>query len=632
MRSSFVAGVVVTAIFSWLLVPVRTSSQCSSSITHPASSSSSLQQQQFLYLANNTCLSCPVSCSSCLSTVDDISYPCSSCQDALGFVPNPRSPLSAGGTCSACSTLGLMTSYGSRRLRLKPASSGASTGGASSPSTADGIPLEGRLEVFYSGQWWSVCDDGWTLTNTDVVCRELNLGRGAAFTRQYDATAVSTSSSSGSSSSSSSQLNSVPKIGFDDVTCDISDSSFFSCREISFAVRRADCESYETIGVRCSGPAVNNTCTVDCPIGQFMAAGGQCIDCPTSLSGCLSCEAVVAVGGGGSGSSSNSSVARCVACESPNWLLIVDVLSSSTVSSCVSKCPAGQFGNSSTGTCQKCQTPCLTCVSSAVQQQESVRCTSCVTAAMALFDGHCVDRCPSGTFLLNITGNAAVCVSHCPDYFYGDLGGQCRRCSAECLTCFGRPTNCTICAVSSYVMMTTRIDDVSSLTSSCLPNCPSEYYAAADQHCRRCIDDRCSTCYPGGLYCSSCSNQSDVIEMGRCVERCSRGLHVSGGLLQPSQCLPTCDEGFYTDLTISAQCLPCSALCIRCLSATLCVACQSGYFVDTVTGQCVERCPSQTVALGLQYSGTPSIVVRNVGGLTPLDGIVEVFLEGLSEL
>ena len=90
------------------------------------------------------------------------------------------------------------------------------------------------MEIYYNGEWGTVCDNGWSSTDAGVVCRQLGFG-------PY-----------GSSYSGSYFGQGTGPIWLDSVTCVGSESTLASCGHLGVNIKRS-CSHREDAAVRCYG-------------------------------------------------------------------------------------------------------------------------------------------------------------------------------------------------------------------------------------------------------------------------------------------------------------------------------------------------------------------------------------------
>ena len=89
----------------------------------------------------------------------------------------------------------------------------------------------GRVEIFYNGNWGTVCDDDWDINDARVVCRQLGFS---------DAVSAPGSARFGAGSG---------HIWLDDVRCSGSESSIINCQHRGWGVE--NCGHHEDASVIC---------------------------------------------------------------------------------------------------------------------------------------------------------------------------------------------------------------------------------------------------------------------------------------------------------------------------------------------------------------------------------------------
>ena len=494
-----------------------------------------------------------------------------------------------GGACQACADTGWFESAGGGgRFRLNLVGA----------HREEGYEMEGRLEVRGAkGVWGAVCDDGWGMRESDVVCGQLGLGIGVGYDTQYDLLHPY-----------------LPELNIlmDDVNCTGMESSLHDCEFIGGSLQ--NCEVTETVGVRCSGPELQGPyCIEQCPVGKYPdISSGICQNCSAQ---CLACA-----GPGASG--------QCTACQDPFFLMPVTVRKSQTTGDCQTDCPPGLYGNLLTRRCQQCSRGCESCLNGI----SGDTCTSCASDFL-LFESACVSECPAGT-ILHVDGSGA-CVKACPEGFYAGeqeipplaslpattSSLRCLKCASECLHCQNEVNNCTLCQRSHVLQpLDVKLQSVGSNAHkapsfSCQSQCENGFYPDANDVCRPCRDNHCDNCFRGGVYCMHCT-MGYYVQLGRCVRNCTSGLYPIDGT-----CIFPCPDGFYGNMT-TEKCEPCAPGCRTCVLPGKCTGCYGGRFL--LEGACVKECREGYLSVTYPRKGG----LRLMGGPNSLDGRVEIYHEG----
>lgn len=370
-------------------------------------------------------------------------------------------------------------------------------------------------------------------------------------------------------------------------TCYSCNSSNQNCVNCSSA---NTCLSCDTIYVLHNSKCINYV-----PVGFINSSGvavactGDCYTCSLTVSNCTSCKNLSLEGNSCVANCSTGTISvmqKCVPCLSP---CLTCITSQSTCTSCVPdlspprflngfvcqlNCPTGFYPNSLNYVCTPCTNNCSQCTTAIICQSCTndtflygttcmvvcplgyvgigITCRICTNNCKTCLGGTNVClNCITGTYFINSTQS---CVDKCPNgLFLEDISQTCVGCSSNCLTCSGSANTCTACNSSLL------------LNGQCLPNCPSGMYPQTGT-CQNCPTN-CSTC-TAAANCTGCTGANYLFN-GECISTC-----------------PATNARI-----VSGVCMPCSGTnCFSCTSNNVCLSCSNNNYI--LNALCVPNCPT----------------------------------------
>lgn len=377
------------------------------------------------------------------------------------------------------------------------------------------------------------------------------------------------------------------------------------------------CQSCDLTCLTCTGSTSFNCKT--CPDGKYLTSTYQCQNCNSN---CKTCDLSIST--------------KCISCTSPLFL-------SQTGNTCISPCPAGQYGRTTDQTCQKCDSTCKTCNGGAI-----TNCLSCEDNAYLYLtrclkcDSNCktcitnAATCTSCTPPLILMNDK--CISACPkEYFKEISSNSCQKCDSNCVTCSSTSKNCEICKANEFLTSSNTcqncdVNCLTCLTSSnncqtcasplflennkCVTGCNAGFYGDSTINTCKPCDPSCLTC-SGKLKtnCSSCVEEKVVGPTGEC-QKCDSTCKTCSGVtenectscdinlyLLNNTCKDKCPNGYYPVETPIKRCLMCDVTCYTCISGSKsdCTKCYGEYYFKSIdatlkTGECSKICQQPLVA------------------------------------